>query len=198
MGEIKASLWHGALLTLSCLSFFFSRNWEEKKMIKFTVVLTITRNMWSPKTHQWETPLQGWSGRLGWAWETTENFRHCPQRHFSGAEMLLFFANLFLSNESSVWFWIGPQGPFSTAVTQLDWAFSHPFRKGPIRAPEHLRATVRWDYQPDICKDYKETGFCGFGGEQVLPAGGHVLHLICRGIQSRWWPQVCGTKVHSY
>ncbi|PIO32241.1 hypothetical protein AB205_0113560 [Aquarana catesbeiana] len=37
------------------------------------------------------------------------------------------------------------------------------FRKGPIRAPEHLRATVRWDYQPDICKDYKETGFCGFG-----------------------------------
>ncbi|GBP61707.1 RING finger protein 113A [Eumeta japonica] len=23
--------------------------------------------------------------------------------------------------------------------------------------------TYRWDYQPDICKDYKETGFCGFG-----------------------------------
>ena len=37
------------------------------------------------------------------------------------------------------------------------------YRKGPIRAPAHLRATVRWDYQPDICKDYKETGFCGFG-----------------------------------
>ncbi|XP_029671406.1 E3 ubiquitin-protein ligase RNF113A [Formica exsecta] len=36
-------------------------------------------------------------------------------------------------------------------------------RKGPIRAPSNLRATVRWDYQPDICKDYKETGFCGFG-----------------------------------
>lgn len=38
-------------------------------------------------------------------------------------------------------------------------------RKGPIRAPSNLRATVRWDYQPDICKDYKETGFCGFGGK---------------------------------
>ena len=25
---------------------------------------------------------------------------------------------------------------------------------------------MRWDYQPDICKDYKETGYCGFGGEQ--------------------------------
>ena len=32
-----------------------------------------------------------------------------------------------------------------------------------MRAPANLRATVRWDYQPDICKDYKETGFCGFG-----------------------------------
>ena len=38
------------------------------------------------------------------------------------------------------------------------------YRQGPIRAPAHIRATVRWDYQPDICKDYKETGFCGFGG----------------------------------
>ena len=36
-------------------------------------------------------------------------------------------------------------------------------RQGPIRAPAHLGATIRWDYQPDICKDYKETGFCGFG-----------------------------------
>ena len=34
---------------------------------------------------------------------------------------------------------------------------------GPIRAPAHLRVSVRWDYAPDICKDYKETGFCGFG-----------------------------------
>lgn len=22
---------------------------------------------------------------------------------------------------------------------------------------------MRWDYQPDVCKDYKETGYCGFG-----------------------------------
>jgi len=36
-------------------------------------------------------------------------------------------------------------------------------RFGPIRAPDNIRVTVRWDYQPDICKDYKETGFCGFG-----------------------------------
>uniref|UniRef100_A0A4W3H360 Ring finger protein 113A n=1 Tax=Callorhinchus milii TaxID=7868 RepID=A0A4W3H360_CALMI len=47
--------------------------------------------------------------------------------------------------------------------TSMGNAASGMVRKGPIRAPEHLRATVRWDYQPDICKDYKETGFCGFG-----------------------------------
>ncbi|XP_078280883.1 E3 ubiquitin-protein ligase RNF113A isoform X1 [Rhinoraja longicauda] len=47
--------------------------------------------------------------------------------------------------------------------TSMANAASGMVRKGPIRAPEHLRATVRWDYQPDICKDYKETGFCGFG-----------------------------------
>lgn len=42
-------------------------------------------------------------------------------------------------------------------------ASSGSVRKGPVRAPANIRATVRWDYQPDICKDYKETGFCGFG-----------------------------------
>ena len=35
--------------------------------------------------------------------------------------------------------------------------------KGPIRAPQFVRNTCRFDYQPDICKDYKETGFCGYG-----------------------------------
>ena len=39
------------------------------------------------------------------------------------------------------------------------------FRTGPMRASANIRSTVRWDYQPDICKDYKETGFCGFGGQ---------------------------------
>jgi len=33
----------------------------------------------------------------------------------------------------------------------------------PIRAPTNVRSTVRWDYEPMLCKDYKETGYCGFG-----------------------------------
>jgi len=34
---------------------------------------------------------------------------------------------------------------------------------GPKKAPSAIRPSVRFDYQPDICKDYKETGYCGFG-----------------------------------
>mmetsp|Transcript_3501 Transcript_3501/g.7731 ORF Transcript_3501/g.7731 Transcript_3501/m.7731 type:complete len:393 (+) Transcript_3501:81-1259(+) len=37
------------------------------------------------------------------------------------------------------------------------------FLAGPLRATTFVRTTVRFDYQPDVCKDYKETGFCGFG-----------------------------------
>lgn len=34
---------------------------------------------------------------------------------------------------------------------------------GPIRMTQNLRSTDRFDYAPDVCKDYKETGFCGYG-----------------------------------
>ncbi|GIX62915.1 zinc finger protein, putative [Babesia caballi] len=35
---------------------------------------------------------------------------------------------------------------------------------GPVRGSStNVRTTLRIDYQPDICKDYKETGYCGFG-----------------------------------
>ena len=34
---------------------------------------------------------------------------------------------------------------------------------GPMRASAHVRSTFIMDYKPDICKDYKETGFCGYG-----------------------------------
>ena len=37
------------------------------------------------------------------------------------------------------------------------------FHAGPLRAAASVRVTARFDYQPDVCKDYKDTGFCGFG-----------------------------------
>ncbi|XBH85971.1 hypothetical protein VPH35_073751 [Triticum aestivum] len=33
---------------------------------------------------------------------------------------------------------------------------------GPLRSLVHIRLSTRFDYQPDICKDYKETGYCGY------------------------------------
>ena len=41
---------------------------------------------------------------------------------------------------------------------------------GPIRAPQNIRATVRWDYQPDICKDYKVPYLIYFITEIILEA----------------------------
>ena len=54
---------------------------------------------------------------------------------------------------------------YAKFLEKKDTAFgsAHKAATGPQRAPAHLRTTVRWDYAPDICKDYKETGFCGFG-----------------------------------
>eukprot|EP01117_Protostelium_nocturnum_P001574 TRINITY_DN11900_c0_g1_i1.p1 TRINITY_DN11900_c0_g1~~TRINITY_DN11900_c0_g1_i1.p1 ORF type:complete len:314 (+),score=89.23 TRINITY_DN11900_c0_g1_i1:56-997(+) len=36
-------------------------------------------------------------------------------------------------------------------------------RAGPVRQNTVARAITRIDYQPDVCKDYKETGYCGYG-----------------------------------
>lgn len=34
---------------------------------------------------------------------------------------------------------------------------------GPIKAPTNIRTITVMDYAPDVCKDWKQTGFCGFG-----------------------------------
>ncbi|KAK9433890.1 hypothetical protein V1505DRAFT_360713 [Lipomyces doorenjongii] len=34
---------------------------------------------------------------------------------------------------------------------------------GPMKAPSNIRSSTVTDYQPDVCKDYKQTGFCGYG-----------------------------------
>jgi RING finger protein 113A len=51
---------------------------------------------------------------------------------------------------------IGPDGIFRNKARNK-------FAAGPIRAQTNVRVTARFDYQPDICKDYKDTGFCGYG-----------------------------------
>jgi len=34
---------------------------------------------------------------------------------------------------------------------------------GPLRPSTHIRVSSRIDYQPDVCIDFKETGYCGYG-----------------------------------
>ncbi|KAF1834876.1 hypothetical protein BDW02DRAFT_497162 [Decorospora gaudefroyi] len=34
---------------------------------------------------------------------------------------------------------------------------------GPMKASTNIRTITVTDYTPDVCKDYKQTGFCGFG-----------------------------------
>ena len=34
---------------------------------------------------------------------------------------------------------------------------------GPMKRTSHIRETTLFDYQPNICKDWKETGYCGYG-----------------------------------
>ncbi|KAK4684753.1 hypothetical protein P7C73_g5414, partial [Tremellales sp. Uapishka_1] len=42
-------------------------------------------------------------------------------------------------------------------------SISSKMKTGPIRATSNIRTITLIDYQPDVCKDYKETGFCGYG-----------------------------------
>ncbi|PSN73939.1 hypothetical protein BS50DRAFT_480911 [Corynespora cassiicola Philippines] len=34
---------------------------------------------------------------------------------------------------------------------------------GPVKSSSNVRTITITDYTPDVCKDYKQTGFCGFG-----------------------------------
>ena len=36
-------------------------------------------------------------------------------------------------------------------------------KMGPVKAPTNIRTITVTDFAPDVCKDYKQTGFCGFG-----------------------------------
>lgn len=60
-----------------------------------------------------------------------------------------------------------PDGIYKGLANQTSYIRKNPnapTRKiGPVKAPSNVRTTTLLDYQPDICKDYKTTGYCGFG-----------------------------------
>lgn len=55
------------------------------------------------------------------------------------------------------------QAGYTKFIISKDAEHGSKFRVGPQRAASNIRVTNRFDYQPDICKDYKETGYCGYG-----------------------------------
>lgn len=38
---------------------------------------------------------------------------------------------------------------------------------GPVKAPTNIRTITVTDFAPDVCKDYKQTGWCGFGDRYI-------------------------------
>lgn len=72
-----------------------------------------------------------------------------------------------------------------------DSAQSDKFKAGPVRAPTNIRQITITDFQPDVCKDYKETGWCGYGDTCKV---GTVFHTwlkltpfsSCTIVQTTW------------
>ncbi|KAF5011671.1 hypothetical protein FDECE_2246 [Fusarium decemcellulare] len=53
------------------------------------------------------------------------------------------------------------------ATKRSDW-FDEPTKQGPTRASTNVRTTTTIDFAPDVCKDYRKTGFCAFGDSCVF------------------------------
>ncbi|KAL8763443.1 MAG: hypothetical protein Q9184_000751 [Pyrenodesmia sp. 2 TL-2023] len=54
-------------------------------------------------------------------------------------------------------------GDRSTQLTSTNDATKTARNFGPVKAPANVRTITVTDFAPDVCKDYKQTGFCGFG-----------------------------------
>ena len=52
---------------------------------------------------------------------------------------------------------------YQTYIPKNPNAPSRPAVIGPVKAPTNIRTITVTDFAPDVCKDYKQTGFCGFG-----------------------------------
>ncbi|KAF5512844.1 Pre-mRNA-splicing factor cwc24 [Colletotrichum aenigma] len=60
-----------------------------------------------------------------------------------------------------------PDGTYKGLANQTSFIQKNPDAPsrtvGPIKAPTNIRTITVTDFAPDTCKDYKKTGFCGFG-----------------------------------
>jgi RING finger protein 113A len=67
-----------------------------------------------------------------------------------------------LSKESQM-----PDGTYKGLANQASYIQKNPDAPtrsvGPMKAPTNVRTVTVIDYAPDVCKDFKTSGFCGFG-----------------------------------
>ncbi|KAH7019559.1 hypothetical protein EDB80DRAFT_701114 [Ilyonectria destructans] len=60
-----------------------------------------------------------------------------------------------------------PDGTYKGLANQTSFIQKNPDAPnrsvGPVKAPTNIRTITIMDYAPDVCKDYKQTGWCGFG-----------------------------------
>lgn len=60
-----------------------------------------------------------------------------------------------------------PDGTYKGLANQTSFIRKNPNAPtrsvGPIKAATNIRTITVTDYSPDVCKDFKQTGFCGFG-----------------------------------
>ncbi|KAI0172958.1 hypothetical protein GGR52DRAFT_546826 [Hypoxylon sp. FL1284] len=60
-----------------------------------------------------------------------------------------------------------PDGTYKGLANQAKFIQKNPNAPnravGPIKAATNIRTITVTDFAPDVCKDYKQTGFCGFG-----------------------------------
>ncbi|KXJ89524.1 hypothetical protein Micbo1qcDRAFT_165622 [Microdochium bolleyi] len=60
-----------------------------------------------------------------------------------------------------------PDGTYKGLANQAKYIAKNPDAPnrtvGPIKAATNIRTITVTDFAPDVCKDYKQTGFCGFG-----------------------------------
>ncbi|KAJ5146040.1 Zinc finger RING-type [Penicillium bovifimosum] len=59
-----------------------------------------------------------------------------------------------------------PDGTYKGAANYQSFIQKNPDapgKFGPIKAPTNVRTVTVTDFAPDVCKDWKQTGYCGFG-----------------------------------
>ena len=75
-----------------------------------------------------------------------------------------------------------PDGTYKGLANQTSFIQKNPDapqrKVGPIKAPTNIRTITVTDFAPDVCKDYKQTGFCGFGDNWYVLHESHYPHCM--------------------